>query len=101
MKKEIIKKSNKEFKLIIAISELKRAAIEKEKVRLDDLEDYYNHKTNYWRIKIMLERDALVEKIEDKLNKEHKSKIEELKERLRLEREFKNRNSYKKKQKQL
>ena len=40
----------------------------------------------------MLERDNLVKKIEEKLNKEHIFRMEELKEKLRLKREFQNRN---------
>ena len=36
----------------------------------------------------MLERDSLVKKIEQKLNKEHVFRMEELKEKLRLKREF-------------
>ena len=61
---------------------------EKYKIKLDDLENYYDYQTEFWRIKIMLERDSLVKKIEQKLNKEHVFRMEELKEKLRLKREF-------------
>ena len=61
---------------------------EKYKIKLDDLENYYDYQTEFWRIKIMLERDSLVKKIEQKLNKEHIFRMEELKEKLRLKREF-------------
>ena len=37
---------------------------EKYKIKLDDLENYYDYQTEFWRIKIMLERDSLVKKIE-------------------------------------
>ena len=66
---------------------------ERDRVSLEQLDEHIAQEANIWRMQVRMRRDDEVQKVEDKLNDEHKKNLQDAKERARLEAEFKWKNS--------
>ena len=63
------------------------------RVPLEQLDDYFAKEANFWTMQVRIRRDNEVQRVEDRLNDEHKKNVKDAKERARLEAEFKWKNA--------